>query len=428
MRSFWPIFLLEIRAFVRSKSLAFLLVASVAWMLLLPRFLTGDGTLAGARELDLHYALGGVFALTVVSLLASATGSIAHERAAKRLQLTLVRPVPRVLILAAKGAALTFLGAMVLLVSALILAGRTDLAVKSNHVLTPVLPSPREEAKAMYAAYMASPETPEAVKRTKREIVLRLLENRAVDRYETIPTNGVAKWTFALSPFGTSPRYLDIPPRISARFHFSGAFNHRELAVGRLRMGCYVGIVSNVTQSTLAVPLLGLMSNITFPANELSFTNQGTAALQLRPRRDIQLLIPADELGWNLVRTYLELVAILALLVAFGLFLSAAFGRPVALFVALTMLLMGEMSPAVIESYPDELETSVKDRIGLVLTRAVAEVTRPVSSLNPLAKLSQDECVERAEVVRILLLDVVCVPFILFVLSGLILKRKTDEK
>ena len=431
MRSCWQIFSLELKSFIRSKALAMLFVASVAWMFALPHLVTGDGTVEGMRELYIHYSLGGVFTLLVLVLVASATGSLAREREANRLQLSLVRPVSRLTLVIGKGLALLSIGAVILAVATLILAVRTDLTRPANHVLSPILPSTREEARTMYAAFMASPETPPAVKRTKKEIVLRLLERRAVDRYETIPTNGVARWTFNLST---------LPSALAVRFRFSGAFNRREMAIGSLRLGDYVGNVSNLTQSILTVPLhpspspspssfllppssFAAPSSFASPST-LEFTNLGSAALQFRPRRDIQLLVPADSFGWNLVRAYLELVACLALLIAFGLFLSASLARPVAIFVAFIALIISEMSPSVIESYSDELEEKLADRIGLVLTRAAADVTRPISALNPQEKLSTDDCIEWSELRRVLLLDVLLVPLFLSFLAAFLLPRK----
>lgn len=428
MHSFWRIFSLELKAFIRSKALAILLVVSVAWMFAMPHFVTGDGTIEGARELYIHYSLGGVFAFLVLSLLASATGSIAREREAKRLQLSLVRPVSRLVLVLGKALALLSVGAVVLAIASLILAARTDLTRTSNHVLSPLLPSPREEAKTMYEAFMASPETPVAVKRTKKEIVLRLLERRAVDRYETIPTNGVARWRFDFSGLGLAS--LDaLPDAPAARFRFSGAFNRREMAIGSLRLSDYAGSVSNLTQSVLTVPLRhsSALTNSCSASSALVFTNNGAAALQFRPRRDIQLLIPADSFGRNLLRAYIELVACLAFLIAFGLFLSASLTRPVAVFIAFIVLLISEMSPSVIESYPDELETKLTDRIGLVFTRAAVEVTRPVSALNPLEKLATDDCIEWAEVIRIFSLNALFAPFFFCLVAAFLLPRKSDN-
>jgi hypothetical protein len=204
---------------------------------------------------------------------------------------------------------------------------------------------------------------------------------------------------------------------------------------GVFRMEGLQGVASNITQAIVTVPL-----RLTAPAatnavaraagrrqESLVFENRGARALMLRPRRDIDLLQPADSFGWNLVRTYLELVAILALTISFGVFLSAALGRPVALFTAIVSLIVSEMSPSVIEQYPDELEKDGVDRVGLVLTRFAAEVTRPVSALNPLERLASDACVERKEVARVVLLQMLAVPTFLALLSAFVLPRKQED-
>ena len=143
-----------------------------------------------------------------------------------------------------------------------------------------------------------------------------------------------------------------------------------------------------------------------------------------RPRKDINLLVPADAFGWNLIRAYAVLVAILAFVVSLGVFLSAGLGRPVALFVAFVTLVVSEMSPSVVSQYPDELETNLADRIGLRITRFAAEVTRPVSSAAPLEALAKDECVEMGEVLRLVAADFLLVPLLLSLLSAFVLPRK----
>ena len=93
MTSLLRIFWLEVTALVRSWTALILLLASLGWMFAAKFLLVTDSTEEGAREMLVRYGLGGVFALLVVSVLATATGSIASEREAKRLQLTQVRPV-----------------------------------------------------------------------------------------------------------------------------------------------------------------------------------------------------------------------------------------------------------------------------------------------------------------------------------------------
>jgi len=383
-----------------------------------------DGTAEGAWRLCVQYSLGGVFVLLLVALLASATGSVARERAAKRLQLTLVRPVRYFSIALGKILAHVTVGAVVLAAACLMTispaAGR-----RCHHVLSPVLPSPHEEAQAMYEAYMRDPSTPEAVKKAKKDVVVRLLTQRAVDRYETIPTNSTMTWQFDFSPVQPSTFNLQ-PPSLSVRMRFTNQMEMRQDVRGTFRLGGLSAAVSNITQAVLSVPLTGAAAGPRGTA-ELSFDNRGTAALMLRPRKDLNLLVPADAFVWNLLRAFLGMVAVLSLTVSVGVFLSCSLGRPVALFVAFVVLTVGEMSPSVSEQYPDGLETDPIDRIGLCMTRFSAKVTRPISSLQPLTALAADECVEVREVAKALLSDLVAFPLVFSLLAAFVLPRKQDD-
>ena len=411
---------LELLALVRTRTVAMLSVAALAWMVAFPHFVRGDGTAEGVRELTIHFSLGGVFALLVVALLASATGSVAKERAERRLQLTMVRPVRYFTIVLGKIAAHVVVGAFVLALACAALAFRTDLSAPCSHVLKPVMPSPQEEARAMYAAYMADTNTPAAVRAAKKSVVLRLLANRAVDRYETMPTNAVTTWRF---------RGVESPEGLAVRMRFTNQLEMRQDVRGEFRLGPLSAVVSNITQAVLTMPLVQTDGGGDAPRGEveLSFSNKGKTALMLRPRRDIELLMPADAFWRNLVRAYFEMVSILSIVVAFGVALSCGLGRPVALFVAFVALVVGEMSPSVIEQYPDELETKAVDRIGLAITRFAAEVTRPVSSLSPLEKLAKDECVEPREAARLVVLNLLLLPVFLSLLSAFILPRKQED-
>ena len=430
MKAFFSIFRLEFASLVRSFTLPLLAGAAVAWMFAVPQVITGDGTLDGAREVYLRYGLGGVFALTLVSLLASASGSFARERSEKRLQLTLVRPVRYQLLFLAKCAALTTAGAIVLA-----LACFASLSVPGEnaervcyHVLRPSLPSPREEARAMYDAYMKDPDTPEEVKKASRSTVMRLLEFRAVDHYQTISTNMVAVWRIDFSSVGKEPLSAEkgVPPAV--RLRLSNMQDLREDVAGYLSIGSLRASVSNQTQAVLTFPLSPSSSASLSNRNDvLSFTNLGDKPLMLRPRKDVALLVPAGVYAFNLFRAWCELVSMLALILSFGLFLSSALGRPVALFSAIVILAVSEASPSVVSQYPDELETKLSDRIALTVTRFMAEVTRPVSSLNPLERLSLDECVEAREVCRVALMNIFLLPLVFAFISSFVLPRKQDE-
>lgn len=419
MKGLLAIFLNECRAVLRSKTLVMLLIAGVAWMFTAPRFFTGDGTVSGLREMSLHYSLGGVAALLAVTLLISATGSIAKERVAKRLALTMVRPVRYFNIALGKTLAHVLCGALVLAVCAAIEGVRSP-DVTCRHVLKPVMPTLRQEAESMYDYYMASSNTPAKVKAARKEVVIRLLANRAKDRYDTVETNSCWSWKFEL------PKALD--DRLngySARLRFSANFDQREDVRGSLAYEGLQGVVSNITQSVIEIPM-SVSSQPPSPDGELIFRNDGKAPVMLRPRRDVELLTPGDSFAWNLARAYVELVAMLALLISFGIFLGASLGRPAALFTAISILLLSEMAPSVIDQYADELESDKVDAVGLAITRVAMTVTRPVSSLRPLEAVSLDECVEPKEVVSVVLIDFLGLPLFFMLLSALVIPRKQE--
>lgn len=420
MNGFITVFLNECRAILRSKSLLFLLIATVAWMFAAPHLFTGDGTLSGLREMSVHYSLGGVAAMLAITLLVAATGSIARERAAKRLALTMVRPVRYFSIALGKILAYVLCGALVLSVGAVIEFIRQP-DVQCRHVLQPVMQSVAAEAEEMYAYYMASSNTPAKAKSAKKEVVLRLLANRAKDRYDNIETNSTWTWKFDLANMPALDSRVETP---TVRFRFSAMYDHREEVNGDLSFGPYSGVVSNITQAVIEVPLA--YTNVDGAANELTFRNNGKTAVMLRPRRDVELLLPADGFRANIVRAYLELVSMLALLIAFGVFLGSALGRPAALFTALATLLLSEMAPSVVDAYVDQLETDKADAIGLAMTRAAAAITQPVSSLRPMEALSLDECVEPREVLATIAIDLVCLPLFFALLSAFVMPRKQD--
>ncbi len=407
MRAFLEVVCLELKALVRSKTVLFLLVVSTAWMLAFPYLMRGDGTETGAHELDVHFSLGGVFALLVITLLASATGSLAHERASKRLQLTLVRPIGRLALVIGKVLAHVAVGATVLAVSFGVLAFRVDLSRPCSHVLSPILPSARESAERMYDVYMANTNTPARVRNAPKAAVMRILENKEIDRYESIPTNAVVRWKF-------------VAPGDAVRIRFTNSFEMRQDVCGVLRSGDASLAVSNQTQAVLMIPFKGADA-------ELSFENRGKNALMLRPRRDINVLMMADALAWNMARAFAALVAILALVISVGLLLGAGLGRTVAIFVAFVTLLVSEMSPSVVKQYPDELAVALGDRIGLAITRTAAMVTRPISAASPLEALAKDECVEPERVLVLVAVNLVTLPLLLSVLAAFILPRKQDD-
>lgn len=413
MTSLLRIFWLELTALVRTWTAPLLVAASLAWFFAADRLIVTDSTAEGHREMVIRYGLGGVFAILVISLLAAATGAIASEREAKRLQLTQVRPVSALAIAWGKFLALVTVGAVALVGPCAILAFSPSFSeAKCHHVARPILPTPREEAEKMYDYYMKDPETPQQVKMARKSIVLRILEQRAKDNYQTVQTNETASWKFRVSKMAENP---------SVRFRFSNAFDMRDDVRGEIAADGLFGAVSNITKTAVIVPLCA--SDSRREPGVVSFTNTGKSAVMLRPRQDVELLFEADSFAWNMLRAYVVMVSILALVIAFGVFLGAGLSRPVALFTAIVLLAVSEMSPSVVEQYPDQLESDRIDRIGLAIARFAEKGTKSVSALSPLSLVADGDCVEAEDVASSFAVDFLLLPLVLSALSAFLIRR-----
>ena len=296
MISLWRIFCLEVTALVRSWTALILLLASLGWIFAAKYLLVTDSTEEGAREMVVRYGLGGVFALLVVSVLSIATGCIASEREAKRLQLTQVRPVSPFAIAWGKFLALSALAAAVLAFPCATLVCSSEFSgLRCSHVYRPKMESPAEEAVKMYDIFMADPETPPEARKAKKSVVLRLLEQRAKDNYQTVGTNETAVWSFPGLHEWTAAN-AGVEP--SMRLKFSNDFDMRDDVRGTLAAEGLFGVVSNITQTAVTVPLVrgGFAAE---QRDAVSFRNEGRAPVMLRPRQDVELLVPADSFAWN---------------------------------------------------------------------------------------------------------------------------------
>ena len=425
MISLLRIFWLDVTALVRSWTTLILLAASLGWMFAANFLLVTDATEDGAREMFVRYGLGGAFALLVVAVLAIATGAIASERESRRLQLALVRPVPGLAIAWGKFLALSTIAAAILAFPcATLLVSSEFSGRRCSHVYRPVLESPREEALKMYDSYMADPETSPMVKKAKKSVVLRILEQRAKDHYQTVMTNATAYWSFPADDIASARQFADPTPP-SVRFRFSNGFGMRDDVRGTVSADGFSGTVSNITQTAVVVPLAACINDC--GKGVVSFTNTGGNPVMLRPRQDVELLIPADSFAWNLLRSYVVMASILALVAALGIFLGAGLSRPVAMFVAFVALIVVEMGPSVAEQYPDSLETDAVDRFGLAIVRAVGTCAKPPSALSPLSRLASDDCVEAKDALGTFAADFVLAPAVLSLLSAFVMRRKTQD-
>ena len=158
----------------------------------------------------------------------------------------------------------------------------------------------------------------------------------------------------------------------------------------------------------------------------MSFHNTGKTTVMLRPRRDVEVLTPADSFVMNTLRATCEMLCVVAFLCAFGLFLSASLSRPVAIFTALVMLVVVEMAPAVVAQYPDTLDLPMSDRMGLWLSHAVAFATSALAEPQPISDLATGTCVEWSTLARTAFVNAVVAPLVLLSLAAYIVRRRAS--
>ena len=406
------------RALVRGQVLTLLLAAMALAHLLLPALVRGDGTAAGWREMYIRAVSGATFAFTAGTVLVCACGLFAQERRRFRLALAAVRPASAFLMAAGHWLALCTVAAVAYALTAALTAARVPSPPDCLHHHAPALPPPVETARQMMAGYLADPKTPENVKKAPRSAVLSLLTNKELDRYDVVRPGGEMAWPFAEG--------LADVPGVLVRVRFATQFEVRAPFAGTFALGGLSAVVSNCTQSVLDVPLARAGGAGAEPAagGGLRFSNTGRETVMLRPRRDLELLTPADSFGANLVRAALQMLATTALLAAFGLFLSSALSRPVAIFTALVAVLVCMMAPSVVAQFPDGLDVAVSDRIGLAISRAVSAVAASAGEAEPISDLATDTCIEWRALGRSLLLNAALLPACLLALAACIVRRR----
>ena len=411
-------FLLAWRALVRGHVLTALMALTALAHLLLPAIVRSDGTEAGGREVFLRAVPGSVYMVLCVALLACACGLVARARESHRLALAAVRPVSAGALLFGPLLALVAVAALVLAFNAGLTCARggwTD----CRHVYAPELDPPEKAARQMLQEILANTNTPQEVRSAPRHRLLSILIGREVDRYESIPPGRDMAWPFP-------DEAASVPEGVVARIRFSTQFNMRASLSGVVTLGPWSAVVSNNTQSVLEIPLSRPPDQGAGWDAKLKFRNTGKSTVMLRPRRDVEVLTPADSFGMNMLRATCEMLCVVTFLCAFGLFLSTALSRPVAVFTALVALVVTEMAPAVLEQYPETLDLPLSDRIGLWLSRGVAFATSAVSGPQPVSDLATGTCVEWSALGYAALVDAVVAPLALLSLAAYLVRRRAS--
>ncbi len=414
-------FLLAWRALLRGHVLTALLALTALAHLLLPSVVRSDGTEAVQSELFLRVVPGSVYVVLCVALLACACGLVARARESHRLALAVVRPVSAGAVVLGPLMALVAVAAVVLAFNAGLTCVRGGWA-DCRHVYAPELEPPEVAARQMLQEILASTNTPKEIRSTPQHQLLSILIGREADRYEVIRPGGDLELPFLAEAAEASDG-------VTARIHFSTRFNLRASLSGVVTFEKWSATVTNNTQSFLEIPLAVAQERdppVEGNVPKLRFRNTGRSEVMLRPRRDVELLTPADAFGMNMLRASCEMLCVIAFLCAFGLFLSSALSRPVAIFTALVALTVTEMAPAVLAQCPETLDLPFSDRIGLWLSRGVVFATSAVAEPEPLSNLATGTYIKWADVGRAFLVNAVLAPLALLSFAAFLVRRRAS--
>ena len=420
-------FVLQWRAMWRTGTLPLCVAACVLVVVAAPHIARGDGTAAGARQVLVQLALGGAFAVVSVVSLVAACGAFAEERAAKRLALTVTRPVPGFALWLGKFAAILSAAAISLAAAAAALFCVADMDGECVRLVSPKMPTVAEESLAEYDRFMASPDVPDEMKRQPKADIVREFMKRAGDRYDGIRPGETMTWDFEL------PDGVDTA---GARLRFTTEFGIRTTVSGVFALysagadhDSFRASVTNLTGSVLDVPFEatgrgGLADGKTA---RLRFTNTGVGDVMVRPRKDLFVSVPGDSAAANAARAVLLELVVMAVLVALGMFFSSALSRNVSFFAAAVLVTVTMMAPAVLVQFPSELGANGITKFGLQLSKVVLRVTSPVGELHPIESFAEGVSVEWGLIGRAAAQNALAVPLVLMALSAAALRFRPPE-
>lgn len=417
MRAFLQIVKLELISAVRSKMMILFAVSSAAWMIFGRNFIKGD--VADVYQLSVRYLLGTVFGVVLLSLGSAAAGVLSTDRAAKRLQLTMIRPVPYSVVAMARSVALTVVGSAVLAFALILLWAFEGRGRMCDRIFSPVLEDPLKAAEAEFDEMYASNEE---LRRTVDEVgdktpFIKYLESRKRNQYADIAPGATASWEFKGVPENAD--------NVSARVRLLHHIGLPGAALGTFSFRGLSGEVDGNVKTRFSVPLDSGSGDVS-GGNSLSFTNNSNTGLTLQPRNDLKLLVRADSFAFNAFRGWLVMTFVLMIVVSVGVFLGSCLGRGVAIFVAISLLIVMVISPSTVEDYPDPTRLNSVSRWSLRISEFSADITAPVAKFSPISSLAADEYIKWTDIGKAAASGgFYLIVFSLF--SGFVMPRKQDD-
>ncbi|MBP5321553.1 MAG: hypothetical protein J6334_11255 [Kiritimatiellae bacterium] len=435
---------LALRASLRTRTVGAIIVLLLACIFLLPYMLKGDGSPAGELQVLFTYTLGFAFGLLALASLWTACSLFAAEIDSTRIQLTTVKPVRVWEQWFGKWLALLILNGLALLVVYLgayaqirwrIHRDRWEAIERptSRYVARPILPTPAEEAKAVYAEMAEAGQLPTNL---TKQAILRVLREKAAERYSIVNPGEEVAWQFALE------RPIAAGDPVTVRVRFDTEYSTRTHIQGTFRIACDEAPgtaievpVSDFSQNEIefAVDSKELLPEPLSPAPPLrhftlAFANQSQAressAIMLRFRQDVALLTPGGTFEANLLRSAVIHWSVLGLFSALGLTLSACLSFPVAAFTATLLLVLCMLGNSVVEVIAEEDKADWKNKPGIWVSQVIHYATVQAFRESPLTSITRNERINTKRMLSAAGWDLVAMPFYLAALGCVVLSRR----
>ena len=440
MRRILSIAQLTFREALRSKLIFSLAVALAVIVFGLPAVLKGDGTPTGLARMTLFYTTGAAAGFLAVAALWSSAASISSDVKARTLQLVRVKPVRMIQLWLGKWAGLLALNAVLLL---LVFAGvyvrvaasgaraNEDIGT-AKRLFAPLLPSIESQIDIMVRNISATQEmTPSDIRALRSQLRRQL-------PYATASLQNGEQWTWHFETAAApSPG-----EQLWMRFKFQTDALAPELPTADCKLavtGSKEGTDFKITDFMTRETDIAIAAPQNTPENrkfDIVISHVGakdSSPIIVQPRKGIFLMQAAGPLELNMLRAYLTVLSVIALLLALGLTAGAFFTMPVAVFTT-TCLIISVLASSYVVNDPDILDLDAHQQVNTVqrvqyalsanTTRAMAALSAPALKSSPLSRLADSEWIPDEELFSALLGNAVFLPLVLAFLSSLHLAKK----
>ena len=451
MRSFFAIFKQTLRASIRSRVFHILIGFILLAVFLLPLTVTSDGTASGELKLSLTYSFTTVTVLLSLATVWLGCIGLSHEIESYQIHMVMTKPAAGWLVWLGKWLAVFTMNAMVFLLAAGLMYTFIMLRFHYGDYSEEQRAAARQEVLVGRRTY--APDKPDFAALAQR----RYEEMKDAGRLD--PDHDPAQ-TIAELKRQFRARSTEVPAGAPRVWRFTGlkepggeeriAMRYR-LYVGstrqsaqRMTNGVWVFTNPELPEERRSAILpqrvnSGSFHEITFPAEFIAGTEEiylqysnldpGRQSVIFQPEDGPLLLVAAAGFTTNWLRACLMILMQLAALAALGCFFGAAFSPPVAVFAALSCLILGAAaSPDIGEPMRGSQGQIMSWPVADMLAHSVAvtlDKTMVTLDASRLAfKLAQGRLIDTVDIAKALVFELFLKGGVMAALGAWVLSRR----